>query len=250
MAEQPLAGQVALITGAGRGIGRAIALAYAEAGAAVGCAARTQREIDGVAAEIRAGGGQAIAIPTDVTDRAAVQQMTETVVAAFGGLDILVINAGVNRDRRTVEESVPEEWLGTLDVNLNGAYYCAQAAIPFLKARGGGKIITTGSGMGHRGSPERSAYCVSKAGLWMLTRCLAQELWPFQISVNELVPGPVQTAMAPAPSKPGSDSSAGPSAQSEWQKRPEDVVPLALFLATQPLVGPTAQSFNLMRRDG
>jgi 3-oxoacyl-[acyl-carrier protein] reductase len=250
MAEQPLAGQVALITGAGRGIGRAIALAYAEAGAAVGCAARTQREIDGVAAEIRAGGGQAIAIPTDVTDRAAVQQMTETVVAAFGGLDILVINAGVNRDRRTVEESVPEEWLGTLDVNLNGAYYCAQAAIPHLKARGGGKIITTGSGMGHRGSPERSAYCVSKAGLWMLTRCLAQELWPFQISVNELVPGPVQTAMAPAPSKPGSDSSAGPSAQSEWQKRPEDVVPLALFLATQPLVGPTAQSFNLMRRDG
>jgi 3-oxoacyl-[acyl-carrier protein] reductase len=250
MAEQPLAGQVALITGAGRGIGRAIALAYAEAGAAVGCAARTQREIDGVAAEIRAGGGQAIAIPTDVTDRAAVQQMTETVVAAFGGLDILVINAGVNRDRRTVEESVPEEWLGTLDVNLNGAYYCAQAAIPHLKARGGGKIITTGSGMGHRGSPERSAYCVSKAGLWMLTRCLAQELWPFQISVNELVPGPVQTAMAPAPSKPGSDSSAGPSAQSEWQKRPEDVVPLALFLATQPLVGPPPQSFNLMRRDG
>lgn len=247
MTDKPLAGKVALITGAGRGIGRAIALAYAEAGAAVGCAARTQGEIDGVAAEIRARGGQAVAVPVDVTDRASVQQMTKSVVAAFGGLDILVINAGVNRDRRTVEESVPKDWLGTLDVNLNGAYYCAQAAIPHLKARGGGKIITTGSGMGHRGSPERSAYCVSKAGLWMLTRCLAQELWPFNISVNELIPGPVQTSMT---ADDGSRPAAGPSAQSEWQKRPEDVVPLALFLATQPLIGPTAQSFNLMRRDG
>jgi len=250
MIDKPLTGKVTLITGAGRGIGRAIALAYAEAGAAVVCAARTQSEINGVAAEIRARGGQAIAIAVDVTDRLAVQQMTESVVAAFGGLDILLINAGVNRDRRTVEESVAEEWLATLDVNLNGAYYCAQAAIPYLKARGGGKIITTGSGMGHRGSPERSAYCVSKAGLWMLTRCLAQELWPFNISVNELIPGPVQTSMTADDGTPGSRPAAGPSAQSEWQKGPEDVVPLALFLATQPLVGPTAQSFNLMRRDG
>ena len=108
--------------------------------------------------------------------------------------------------------------------------------------------------MGHRGSPERSAYCVSKVGLWMLTRCLAQELWPFNISVNELVPGPVQTSMTADDGTPGSrpaaGPSAGPTAQSEWQKGPEDVVPLALFLATQPLVGPTAQSFNLMRRDG
>ncbi len=250
MTDRPLAGKVCLITGAGRGIGRAIALAYAEAGASIGCAARTGSEIDAVTAQIRASGGQAIAIPVDVTDRAAVQRMTESVVAEWGGLDILLINAGANLDRRTVEESVPEDWMGTLNINLTGAYFCAQAAIPHLKARGGGKIITTGSGMGHRGGSERSAYCVSKAGLWMLTRCLAQELWPYNISVNELIPGPVQTAMAPAPSRPGSDLSTGPNAQSEWNKGPEDVVPLALFLATQPLVGPTAQSFSLMRRDG
>ena len=250
MTDKPLAGKVCLITGAGRGIGRAIALAYAEAGAAIGCAARTGSEIDAVAAQIRASGGQAIAIPADVTDRASVQQMTESVVAEWGGLDILLINAGVNLDKRTVEESVADDWLGTLEVNLTGAYFCAQAAIPHLKARGGGKIITTGSGMGHRGSPERSAYCVSKAGLWMLTRCLAQELWPFHISVNELVPGPVQTAMSASDGSQGSRPAAGPNAQSEWQKQPEDVLPLALFLATQPLVGPTAQSFNLMRRDG
>lgn len=250
MTGKPLAGQVALITGAGRGIGRAIALAYADAGAAVAVAARTQAEIDATATQIRTAGGQAIAIRVDVTDRLSVQQMTDETVEAFGGLDILVINAGVSLDRRTVEESVPADWLGTLDVNLNGAYYCAQAAIPHLKARGGGKIITVGSGMGHRGSPERSAYCVSKAGLWMLTRCLAQELWPFNISVNELVPGPVQTAMTSDEGGAGRPIAQGPNAQSEWNKRPEDVVPLALFLATQPLVGPTAQSYSLMRREG
>ncbi len=250
MTSRPLQDQIALITGAGRGIGRAIAVAYAHAGAAVALAARTQGEIDAVAEEIRSAGGQAIALPVDVTDQASVQRMTAATVAHFGGLDILVINAGVNLDKRTVEESVAADWLGTLDVNLHAAYYCAQAAIPHLKARGGGKIITTGSGMGHRGSPERSAYCVSKAGLWMLTRCLAQELWPFNISVNELVPGPVKTSMNTGEQTDRSRASGGPNAQSEWQKGPEDVVPLALFLATQPLIGPTAQSFNLMRRDG
>ena len=186
MTDKPLADKVALITGAGRGIGRAIALAFAEAGAAIGCAARTQSEIEAVAAEIRARGGHAVAIPVDVTDRASVQRMTEAVVTEWGGLDILLINAGVNLDRRTVEESVVEDWAGTLNVNLSGAYFCAQAAIPHLKARGGGKIITTGSGMGHRGSPERSAYCVSKAGLWMLTRCLAQELWSLDLVRNKI----------------------------------------------------------------
>lgn len=250
MTDTPLVGKVALVTGAGRGIGRAIALAYANAGAAVAVAARTQSQIDAVAEEMRAAGGQAIAIPVDVTDRTSVQGMTDATVEQWGGLDILVINAGVNLDRRTVEESLPADWLGTLAVNLNGAYFCAQAAIPHLKARGGGKIITVGSGMGHRGSPERSAYCVSKAGLWMLTRCLAQELWPFHISVNELIPGPVQTSMTSGEQAEGKQIVGGPNAQSEWQKRPEDVVPLALFLASQPLVGPTAQSFNLMRRDG
>jgi 3-oxoacyl-[acyl-carrier protein] reductase len=242
--EYVLENQVAVVTGAGRGIGKAIAIGYAAAGAAVCCAARTASEIEATAGEIARAGGRAIAVPTDVTDLTAVERMFEATFEAFGGVDILVINAGVNYDHRSVEESRPEDWLRTVDVNLTGAYYCAHAVIPYLKRRGGGKIITVGSGLGHRGRPDGAAYACSKAGLWMLTRVLAQELNGDAISVNELIPGPVHTTMTS-----GGRIADAPRFQAEWHKEPEDVVPLALFLATQPNDGPSAQSYSLMRRD-
>ena len=242
-----LTGKVAIVTGAGRGIGRAIALGYARAGATIGCAARTVKEIDDLAAQVQSEGGLAVAVPTDVTDRPSVVQMFERVVAAYGGLDIVVINAGINLDRQPVESSDPKSWEATLAVNLLGAYYCAQAATSYLKARGGGKIITIGSGLGHRGSAGCSAYACSKAGLWMLTRVLAVELRPFNISVNELIPGPVRTTLD---QHHQGQTSLIPQIEHEWVKEPDDVVPLALFLATQSDLGPTAQSFSLMRRDG
>jgi 3-oxoacyl-[acyl-carrier protein] reductase len=244
--DQPLSGKVAIVTGAGRGIGKAIAHAYARAGAAVCCAARTLAEINQTVQDIEAAGGKGLAVSTDVTQLAAVQQMVQETVDTFGALDILVINAGVNGEKQPVEDSHPEAWRTTLEVNLLGAYYCARAAIPALKQRGAGKIITVGSGLGHRGMVGSSDYSCAKAGLWMLTRVLAQELGQYNISVNELIPGPVVTSLVgeEATQRQGVFSIEG-----EWAKNPDDVVPLALFLAIQPPFGPTAQSFSLMRRD-
>jgi 3-oxoacyl-[acyl-carrier protein] reductase len=245
-----LEGKVAIVTGAGRGIGRAIALAYAAAGAAVACAARTRPQIEAAAAEIAAAGGRAIPVECDVTDHASVRSMVSRATDELGGLDIMMINAGGALDRNKIGEGDPAAWVGTVNLNLVGAYYCALEALPHLKARGAGKIIMMGSGMGHRGLAGNSSYAVAKAGLWMLTRVLAQEVMEHRISVNEIIPGPVltdatrQEAAMRDPSRATAFGIAG-----EWIKQPDEVVPLALFLAAQPDIGPTAQSFSLLRRD-
>ncbi|MFC1525622.1 SDR family NAD(P)-dependent oxidoreductase [Candidatus Latescibacterota bacterium] len=244
MADHDLSGKVAVVTGAGRGIGRAIAVGFAQAGASVSCAARTASEIEEAAAEIRDSGGTAIARTVDVTDCGEVERLFEETSAELGGVDIVVANAGGNMEANPVESSDPGGWEATVSVNLFGAYHCIRAAIPHMRRRGGGKIITLGSGMGHRGRAGSSAYCCAKAALWMLTRVSAQELWEDGISVNELIPGPVRTS---ATAGAGTGSVFG--IDSEWVKEPEDVVPMALFLACQPEVGPTAQSYSLMRRD-
>ncbi|MFT5322616.1 MAG: 3-oxoacyl-[acyl-carrier protein] reductase [Planctomycetaceae bacterium] len=241
----PLAGQVAIITGGGRGIGRAIAIAYAEAGANVCVTARTASEIDQVAAEIKQSGGRSLAVTCDVSDRSSVESMIERTISEFGRLDILMNNAGGGLERTLVGEDDPDVWQQVVEINLLGTYFCTRAALPHLKVDGRGKIINVGSGMGHQPRAKNSSYNVSKAGVWMLTRCLALELWEAGVTVNELIPGPVYTELT-ADIFP--KDQAHPGISSEWVKAPEDVVPLALMLATQSAKGPTGQSFSLARR--
>ncbi len=244
----PLSGKVALVTGAGRGIGKAIAMGYAGAGASVCCVARTQSEIARTVSEIRSDGGTAFSAQADVTDYDSVIHAFDTAVRAFGGVDIVVINAGGNYDDSPdIESGSPEQWTNTVQINLIGSYHTAHAAIPHLKERGAGKIIAIGSGIGHRGRPGESAYASAKAGLSMLVRVLAQELWQNNISVNELIPGPVLTERVARTHAHRPDSVF--QIDSEWIKTPKDVVPLALFLAAQPDKGPTGQTYSLMRRD-
>jgi 3-oxoacyl-[acyl-carrier protein] reductase len=245
MPETPLLNQSVLVTGGGRGIGRAFALAFAKAGAKVAVTARTRSEIDAVANEICQSGSKEIAVECDVTDCKSVEQMIETVTDKLGPVSILVNNAGGGLERKPVGDDCPETWRQVIDVNLMGTYHCSRAVLPGMKSLGGGKIINVGSGMGHQARPNNSSYNAAKAAVTMLTKCLSIELWEYNIAVNELIPGPVATQLtadifqADAPH---------PAFASEWVKRPEDVVPMAMFLATQPDKGPTGQTFSIARR--
>lgn len=239
-----LQGKIAVVTGAGRGIGRAIAIGYAAEGCNLCCIARTESEVMDTAASIRDLGGTAMHRVADVTDYAAMEELFDAAADRYSGIDIAVVNAGISMNA-TVENGDPLQWQQVITTNLLGAYHTAKAAVPHLKARSGGKILFIGSGLGHRGVPGTSAYACSKAGLWSLTRILAQELIDNSIAVNELIPGPVRTDINPQ----DDDDLRSQLGETEWIKSPEDVVPLAVYLATLPDDGPTAQSFSLMRRD-
>ncbi|MGO4152108.1 SDR family NAD(P)-dependent oxidoreductase [Cupriavidus sp. YAF13] len=188
-AQPDLRGKVAVITGAGRGIGRAIALAYAQAGAAVVCSARKTAEIQDTVRQIEAAGGMAAAVTADVCDYAAMEALFAASAERFGGVDIVVANAGVSLQSRKVEHCDPAQWRQTIEVNLVGAFHTARAAMAHLRRRGGGKMIFTGSGSRYRPNPGMSSYASAKIGMWMLTQTLAVELQDANISVNELIPG-------------------------------------------------------------
>ncbi len=189
-----LAGKVALVTGASRGLGRAIALALGEAGARLALAARNREALELVAASARTRGMTAGAFECDVSDEAQTSRLVKDVVRHLGGIDILINNAGVNV-RKPLEEFTLAEWRQVLDTNLTGAFLMCRAAVPLMKGRGYGRIISLTSIMSHVALPGRAAYAASKSGLLGLTRALALELAPERITVNGISPGPVATEM-------------------------------------------------------
>lgn len=185
-----ISGRVALVTGAGNGIGRAVALRLASLGAPVALTGRRPEPLAAVAAEVEAAGGRALVVPGDVRDEAHAAAAVARAVEAFGGLTILVNNAGVI-GAGPVETTSTAEWDRVLDVDLKAPFFFARAAIPHLKGRPGANIVNVSSVTGRRPYANLAPYCVAKAGLDMLTECLALELAPHGVRVNAINPGVV-----------------------------------------------------------
>jgi NAD(P)-dependent dehydrogenase (short-subunit alcohol dehydrogenase family) len=191
-----LDGQVALVTGAGRGIGRAIALALSDAGAAVAICARSQDEVTGVAGEIEGRGRHALAVRCDVTDRQEVERMVAAVEETIGQVTLLVNNAGRFGPVGPLAAIDPDNWWQALEVNVRGPLYCARAVLPGMLARGHGRIVNVSSGVGFAAIPMLSAYVVSKTALYRLSENLAAETRGHGVSVFAIDPGLVRTAIS------------------------------------------------------
>jgi NAD(P)-dependent dehydrogenase (short-subunit alcohol dehydrogenase family) len=187
-----MAGKTVLITGASRGIGEAAVRAFAQAGANVALVSRSGEPIARLAAEI---GPQALAIPCDVSRYADVAAAVDTCVRTFGGLDVLIGNAGVIDPIAHIWKADPDAWGNGVDVNLKGVFHGMRAALPVMVPRGGGTIITVSSGAAHNPVEAWSQYCAAKAGAAMLTRCLHLEARVKGIRAMGLSPGTVATQM-------------------------------------------------------
>ncbi len=193
-----LDGKVAIITGASRGIGQAIAEVYAAAGAKVVLASRKQESLDPIAEKIKADGGEALAMAAHTGDESAVSELVKKAVATFGGVDILVNNAATNPHFGPILSAEESHWQKILDTNLVGYFRMAKACAQHMKDRNGGKIINMASVAGETPLPGMGVYCVSKAGVLMLTKVLAAELSDVNIQVNAIAPGFVKTKFSQA----------------------------------------------------
>ncbi|MFB6072792.1 MAG: SDR family NAD(P)-dependent oxidoreductase [Halobacterium sp.] len=219
----------AVVTGASSGIGRAVAERFAADGADVVVCSREQGNVDPVAEGIREDGGSALAVECDVTDRDAVDALVDATVEEFGGLDVLVNNAGASFVAG-FEDITPNGWQTVVDVNLTGTYHCTQAAAEHLQD-GGGAVVNVASVAGQEGAPYMSHYAAAKAGVVNLTRTLAMEWAPRGVRVNCVAPGFVAT--------PGLESQMGVSAddvdRGEVDRRigvSEEIADVARFLAS------------------
>ena len=249
-----LAGNVALVTGGGRGIGRAVALALARGGVDVALVARSQGQVEAVAQEIRALGRRAAAIACDVGARGDVERMVKTAETELGPLEILVNSAGVAVSAKFVETD-DELWERHLRVNLTGTFLVCRAVVPGMIQRRSGRIINIASTSGKVPYMYVAAYCASKHGVVGLTRAMGLELARYGITVNAICPGWVETDMttqsvsnivARTGMKP--DEALKTLAAMSPQSRlihPDEVAALALFLASREAYGINGQAINL-----
>ncbi|MBU0944883.1 MAG: glucose 1-dehydrogenase [Proteobacteria bacterium] len=192
--EFDLDGKVALVTGAGRGIGREIALALARYGADLVLWSRTQSELERVAEEVRRLGSRVLIQPGDITEVAALGGRVQVAVDEFGTIDILVNNAGVNIPM-WAEDVDEASWDKVMDINLKGVFFCAQAVGQVMIRQKKGKIINVSSQAGKVGMIKRAAYCASKGAVDQLTRVMALEWAKYNINVNAIAPTFIETAM-------------------------------------------------------
>jgi 3-oxoacyl-[acyl-carrier protein] reductase len=194
--ENELPGRVALVTGAGRNIGRAIALELSAGGATVAVNVRSNKsEADAVVQEIEAMGGKAAAFIADIADQAAVEKMVAGVAARFGGLDYLINNAALRREK-PIDQMTLAEWREVMSVTLDGVFLCVKACLPHLKRSDAGAIVNIGGLSAYTGSKHRAHVVTAKAGLTGLTRALAHDLAQDHITSNLVSPGLIGTPRA------------------------------------------------------
>jgi 3-oxoacyl-[acyl-carrier protein] reductase len=217
---RPLAGQAALVTGAGRGIGRAIARALGAAGAHVVAAARSKNEIVAVAREIVAAGGEATALPLDIAQEEQVSAAFAQVREKLGRLDVLVNNAGIGRFGPVVDFA-SADLKQVVAVNLLGTFWCCQQAMRLMVPQRSGYIINISSVVGFKGYPNQAAYTATKHAVMGLTKSLAVEAQPHGIRVSAILPGGVDTGLV---------GDARPDLDRSILMRPEDIAQAVMFL--------------------
>lgn len=189
-----LASKVALITGAGSGIGKAAAILLAKEGAKVAALGRTENDIDKTVAEIEGNGGEAMPIAADISQPEQMQQAIEKIADRWGTIDIVFANAGINGVWASIEELTPEEWDKTLNVNLKGTFLTVKYAVPYLKKQGGSVIVTSSvNGTRMFSNTGATAYACSKAAQVAFTKMIALELAEHRVRVNVICPGAIET---------------------------------------------------------
>lgn len=245
--------RVAIVTGAGRGIGRGVALGLATDGWAVACAARTHDEIAETVRRIQVEGGEALGVVTDVRDEESLGELADAVAHQYGRTDLLVANAGAASEPIVTLDASVETFRSLFETNVIGVLNTVRAVAPIMRSSGGGSVLVMGSGTGHSAAPRLAAYGVTKAGVSMLVKVLALELRADGISVNEIVPGPVRTTMTGYGADDGRPDASTTNEDvwasiGEWIKDPTDVAALVCYLAGLPANGPTGQLFSLAGR--